>query len=608
MQAASFSSRTLALAFAGLVLALSVCAATARANPAWTTYHRDAARSGVDPDGTSPLTPTLAWQSPSLGAAMWNQPLVVGGVVYAATIGDDVYALDASSGAVIWHASAGTPVPASQLPCGDITPTVGIVSTPVIDPATGVLYVVADTWNGSQAQHLLEGFSLATGARVLSTPVDPPDANPKAILQRGALTLDGGSVVFGFGGNDGDCSIYRGAVVSAPENGGAPSYWQVPIASPSTGGGAIWSTAGPSVDSAGTIFVSTGNPNPPSGQEATTFDYSDAVVALNPSLGVTGWYEPPTWKEDSNTDKDLSSAAPELLPGGLIFQAGKRGTGYLIAGSTMSSGAPAVYSAQVCGGSGSFGGDSYSDGVIYIPCTNGTMALSYNAAARTFAPLWQGPSDAFGSPIVSAGLVWTLATGGFSGGGTKLYGLDPATGKPRYTLTLPSPITDHFGSPSAAGGRVYVATGSTVTAYQTAVLTPAFFYSPIPPPLTHPQPLVSKQLASTQTVLALLATRLRAGAHGLVKLRVRCPAGRTCGGAVTLRAVLIRRVHGHSRRIYPEIGHATFKGRRGTFIVALRLNRAGRALLRRHRGRLGVRVALALSGGATRAVAATLRG
>jgi hypothetical protein len=59
-----------------------------------------------------------------------------------------------------------------------------------------------------------------------------------------------------------------------------------------------------------------------------------------------------------------------------------------------------------------------------------------------------------------------------AGGGTKLYGLDPETGIPRYTLTLPSPVVDHFGSPSAAGGRVFVATGSTVTAYQIADLRP----------------------------------------------------------------------------------------------------------------------------------------
>ena len=59
--------------------------------------------------------------------------------------------------------SAGTPVPSGSLPCGDITPTVGIVGTPVIDTADGVLYAVADTWNGSDAQHLLEGFRISDG-------------------------------------------------------------------------------------------------------------------------------------------------------------------------------------------------------------------------------------------------------------------------------------------------------------------------------------------------------------------------------------------------------------------------------------------------------------
>jgi hypothetical protein len=317
---------------------------------------------------------------------------------------------------------------------------------------------------------------------------------------------------------------------------------------------------------------------------------------------VSGFYEPPTWREDSNTDRDLASAAPELLPGGLLFQAGKNGTGYLIDQATMSSGAAAVYSHQVCNGAGSFGGDSYSGGVIYMPCTNGTMALAYNSSARSFTPLWQGPSDAFGSPIVSAGLVWSLATGGFSGGGTKLYGLYPGTGKPRYTLTLPSPVTDHFGSPSAAGGRLYAATGATVTAYQTAVLTP--LESPAPPPAAGAKPLDT----TPKTTLALLGTGLRLGEHGLIKLRLRCPAGRTCHGTVTLRAVLTRRIHSHLRTIRITIARRAFLGRRGNFTLALRLNRIGRALLRRHHHRLRVAVTLALSGASTRSTGAILRG
>ena len=82
----------------------------------------------------------------------------------------------------------------------------------------------------------------------------------------------------------------------------------------------------------------------------------------------------------------------------------------------MESDAPAAYSHEVCAKRGSFGGDAYANGVIYIACTNGTQALTYDESARTFTPLWQGPSDAFGPPIVSGGLVWVVATGGFTVG------------------------------------------------------------------------------------------------------------------------------------------------------------------------------------------------
>src|ERR1700692_4113981 len=97
----------------------------------WATYHRDPARSGDDPEAGNPVIPSLAWQSPELGAPIYGQPLVLGSRVYVATVGDRLYALDASSGKVIWEQSAGVPVPSGELPCGDITPTVGIVGTPV---------------------------------------------------------------------------------------------------------------------------------------------------------------------------------------------------------------------------------------------------------------------------------------------------------------------------------------------------------------------------------------------------------------------------------------------------------------------------------------------
>jgi outer membrane protein assembly factor BamB len=459
-------------AVAGMLLAAS--ASSALGEPAWPTYHRDAARSGADPDGVNPVTPNLAWQSAGLGAPIWGQPLVLGSRVYVATVGDDIYALDAGTGKVAWTKNAGTPVPSGELACGDVTPTVGVVSTPVIDTAKKTLYVLADTWNAStkEAHHVLEGYSLANGADVLSTQVDPPGSGPKTLLQRAALNLDKGSVLVGFGGNDGDCGTYRGALASVPESGGAPTYWQYSPASPAYGGGALWGTSGPAVDAKGTIFASDGNPNFPSGSKVATYDYSDSLLEFSPSLTREGYFEPPSWVSDSNSDVDLGSAGPELLPGGLAFQAGKNQTGYLIDEATMASGAGAVYSQKVCEGR-SFGGDAFANGTIFIPCTDGVRALAYNQSTRTFATKWHGPSDAVGPPIVSSGSVWVVSGSALTGGGTKLYALDPATGSVRYTETLPAPVIDHFASPSAAGGRVFVATGTSVTAYQVAQPTPA---------------------------------------------------------------------------------------------------------------------------------------
>ena len=75
-----------------------------------------------------------------------------GGRVFAATENDTVYALSASTGAVIWSRHLATPVPASSLPCGDIGPTVGITGTPVIDPARGEIFVVADELVNGEAR------------------------------------------------------------------------------------------------------------------------------------------------------------------------------------------------------------------------------------------------------------------------------------------------------------------------------------------------------------------------------------------------------------------------------------------------------------------------
>jgi len=599
------ASGLLALALAGPLTE------SASAEPAWPTYHRDSIRSGVDPDATQPIAPTLAWQSQSLGAPIYGQPLILGSRVYVATSGDKIFALEAATGAVVWEKGLGAPVPASALQCGNINPTVGVIGTPVIDPSRNVIYAVADTWDAGkkEARHVLKGLDLSSGAEILNRSVDPPGTDAKAMLQRTALNLDRGNVVFGFGGNYGDCGSYRGTVVSAPEDGGPPSFWLYTPAPPSTSGGAIWGPSGPAIDGEGHIYATTGNPNPQNGEDAETYDYSDSVIELDQSLNRIGNFKPPSWLTDSNNDTDLGSAGPELLPGGLLFQAGKNGTGYLIGEATMGSEANAVYSAQVCAGQGSFGGDAYAAGVIYIPCTNGVQALAYNQAARTFTPLWKGPSDAVGPPTLSAGLVWSVATGGSKGGGTKLYGLDPSTGVPRYTEILPSGVDDHFASPSAAGGRLFVSTGSTVSAYQVAGLSPGA--GGAPPAISAPGVIAAPGTIAAPAPPVLLRTHLRADKNGRVRIALRCgaPAVR-CKGTLTLRAKLVKiRLAGNKRTrrvVHVTLARAGFSHAKGTFGVTIRLGPHGRGLLKSHGGRLRLQVIIAAPPAKTRTLAATL--
>ena len=198
----------------------------------------------------------------------------------------------------------------------------------MIDTATGTLYAVADVWNPEtkEARHVLKGYSLSEGGQVLSTPVDPPGAEPAAYLQRTALNLDTGRVIFGFGGNDGDCADYRGTVAAVPEDGGKPRFWQYQPKAPSVSGGAVWGASGPVVGPEGDIYASTGNPNPTEGTEVSEFDYSDAFLRLDPNVDLVpepasepmplGSFEPPTWLSDTTPTSTWARPDPSCCPAG----------------------------------------------------------------------------------------------------------------------------------------------------------------------------------------------------------------------------------------------------------------------------------------------------
>ena len=455
------------IAVALFAFALAPASAGA-AMPAWTTYDHDVLRSATDPDSGSPLAPTLAWStSTQLDGEVFAQPLVYGSRVYVATENDTVYALDTATGAVVWARSVGTAVPAADLPCGNIKPTVGVTSTPVIDPASGRLYAVADSTDGTAVQHRLVALDLATGTPV-ATPVnvDPPGADPTALLQRASLVLDAGRVIIPYGGNAGDCGTYHGWLVSAAEAGGTPDAFEI---TPSAGdhGGAIWGGGdGPSLDLAGHVFVSTGNGFSPAG--TTTPDLQESVLELDPSLNLIAHWTASNWQALDNSDQDLGSSEPLPLPGGLLFIVGKDGYGRLLSQTALGS-AGQVFSASVCGTRNGDGGSLYRAGVIYVPCLGGLEALTLSTSPSpsfSMQPGWSAPTGAVGPPIFAGGLVWST---GWGGSGI-LYGLDPATGEVRFQSQLGT--FNHFATPSAGGGRLFVAVGTQLTAFTIAGFPP----------------------------------------------------------------------------------------------------------------------------------------
>jgi outer membrane protein assembly factor BamB len=438
---------------AAIVVAMVVLPCGAQAE--WPTYHGDAARTGVDQSSGAALPFASAWSTPDLGADMWAEPLVYRGLVIVATENNDLIALNESNGQVVWRANAGPAVPSSKLPCGDISPTVGITGTPVIDATTGDLYAVADMWDGSNAQHTLVAYNATTGAELFRRPVDPAGSTHLDQLQRPGLALDGGRVLIGYGGNDGDCGTYWGFVVSAPaDNAGGLSQWQTPT----TKGGAIWAGGGaPAIDSAGAVFVATGNA---ASSSSSNFDHGDTLEKLDSVGDELDYFAPSSWASDNAGDADLGSVAPQLLSGGLAYQGGKNGNGYLVNSQNLGHQIGGeLYSAPVCD---SYGADAFVGSTIYVACTSGVRALSLDVAGRRFSASWKGPSDANGPPILAGGLVWVTSTVN-----AKLYGLDAATGATR--ITQATPAMQHFITPAASDGKLFLATDHTAEAYTIAV-------------------------------------------------------------------------------------------------------------------------------------------
>lgn len=442
----------------GWPLAVVAVAATGCVTTTWTTYHAKNDRSGVA--NARLLVPTTdAWTSPSLDGSIYGEPLVLANRVIVATENDSVYSLDLVTGQVVWGpVHLGTPVPQSWLPCGNIFP-LGITSTPVIDPTTNTVYVLGEvtTPTTNVVSHDLVALDTADGSVRWQHSVDPAGIAPldrRNHQQRAALTLANGRVYVGFGGLDGDCANYTGWLASAKADGTGTfplKAYQVPT----TREGAIWAASGPAVDDAGNLFVATGNGE---STDPNNYDHGNSIVKLAPDLTELDHFAPTTWAADSAADADLGSTGPSLLADGLIFQAGKNGTAYLVDANNLGGIGGEKYQAPLCR---DFGGNAYLAPMIYVACTDGVRAVEVTGSASnpSFVVRWRS-SVAAGSPVVAGGAIWASNT---NFGGTTLYGLDPATGA--TIATLATGKLDHFNTPTVAANHLLIATTNQVRAY-----------------------------------------------------------------------------------------------------------------------------------------------
>ena len=306
------------------------------------THKYDNTRQGANPSETV-LTPQNV-NSTTFGKLttfdvdgyIFGQPLIVPGVtingasqnvVYVATEHDSVYAFDATGAATapLWKVSF-LVNGATTVPQGDvgstIFPEIGITSTPVIDPSTSTIYVVAETKENGNYFHRLHALDLATGAEKFSGPVviqastagtGGGAANSQIAftsqshLQRPALTLYNGMVLIGFG-SQGDNGTWHGWVM-AYDAASLQQDWVFNV-TPNGAYGALWMAGGGlAVDAQGGIYFITAN-----GTYGTGADYGDSIVRLNSTGQVVDYFTPDTQANLEANDLDLGSGGAMILP------------------------------------------------------------------------------------------------------------------------------------------------------------------------------------------------------------------------------------------------------------------------------------------------------
>jgi outer membrane protein assembly factor BamB len=495
-------------------------AASAAANVTTAAYNN--LRDGWDPN--EPGLGPSALHSPSfqrlfstkLQGSIYAQPLVYQGTVIATTEKAQAYGINAATGAILWQRSFGTAFKSRTIGCTDLKPNLGSTSTPVIDPATGTLYMTTRLETGKKgpkmanAHWFLQALNASTGeerpgfpVQIQGTPYNTPEIPFNEAFQEqrpGLLLLEG--VVYVAFASDCDIDPYRGIVAGFnASNGELTSMWSDesgPAADEGSMAG-IWQSGGGLVsDIPARIIFATGNGVSPTSAPSNTppQTLSESVVGL--TVGAHGQIAPSQFfaPSDASTldqnDEDLGSGGPVALPSEyfgtagvphLVVQVGKDGRVFLLNADDMGGylqgpeESDAVLQTLgpfdgVWGHPAAYGGQG---GWVYILESAGGGSLA--AYSSTLGPhgepqlVPEGQSTesfgyASGSPIVTSdgttagsAVVWGIYAGeNGRRGQLRAYGAIPEAGTLPLLWSGSIGTASKFSVPTASEGRVYVGT------------------------------------------------------------------------------------------------------------------------------------------------------
>jgi hypothetical protein len=433
-------------------------------------------------------------------------------VLYVVSEHGSVFAFDAdsingSTGNPLWMISTqmSGEVPSDDRGCGQVTPEIGITSTPVIDRGRNAIYVVAVSKNSSGTYiHRIHALDLTTGKELFGGPTtitatfpgtgagasfDPAQYNERA----GLLEVNG--IIYTAWGSHCDIGAYTSWVMSYS----ADTLKQTSVLNlvPNGSEGGIWMAGtAPAADAAGNIYTTNGNGTFDTTLNASGFpsqgDCGNCFAKLSPSpIKLVDYFTPSNTVALSNADSDLGSGGPLLLPDlvdasgatrHLAVVSGKSNPEiYVLDRDNMGKFSPTannIYqeiSSGISSG-GEFAKPSYFNSTVYYGAVGDTLKAFPIAGAKLAATPSSQSSISFAypgtTPSISAngtsnGIVWAVENGSTgvlhaydaTNLGSELYNSNQAAaGHDQF-------VDNKFITPMVANGRVYVGTPNSVAVF-----------------------------------------------------------------------------------------------------------------------------------------------